>query len=118
MNIINKDINLSQAIGIGATVIIFDYTVPTKSILKVTHFGNYLATVAAWGDITWRILQNGVGLYPYDEIIDQIGMIDDPRVITPFSIPGGDNIQITIHNGSAAIVGAGVALRYDILEGE
>lgn len=117
MNIISKDINLSQSIGIGATVIIFDFTVPTKSTLKVTHFGNYLATIAAWGDITWRILQNGVGLYPYDEILDQIGMIDDPRAISPFSIPGGDNIQITIHNGSAAIVGAGVALRYDIIEG-
>jgi len=118
MNILSKDINLSQEVGIGATITIFEYTVPTRSILKVTHFGNYLATIAAWGDITWRILQNGVGLYPYDEIIDQIGMIDDPRVITPFSIPGGDTIRITITNNSADLVGAGIALRYDIIEGE
>jgi len=115
MNIISKDINLSQEVGIGATITIFEYTVPTKSILKVTHFGNYISTVSDWGDVIWRILQNGVGLYPYDEIIDQIGMVDDPRVINPFSIPGGDSIKITITNNAAAAVGAGIALRYDII---
>jgi len=118
MNILSKDINLSQEVGIGATITIFEYTVPTRSILKMTHFGNYLKTIAAWGEVTWRILQNGVGLYPYEEILDQIGMIDDPRIITPFSIPGGDEIKITITNDHIAAVVAGVALRYDIIEGE
>ena len=116
MSITKRDINISQTIN--ATVqntVLFTYRVPAKSELKVTHFSNYIDVVAEWGDIVWRLTRNGVGIYPYDQILDQIGIASDPREIEPIIIRGGDEFTIYCDNNDVAVnVVCGIALRYEV----
>jgi len=116
MNIVKKDLNTSQAVGIGATVTLWTYRVPTKAQIRLTDFGNYVDTVAAWGDIHWYMKINGIGKYPYNDILDQIGHSARPRAIEPIIIHGGDEIIITVFNDTAGIVQCGIALRYEEIE--
>lgn len=115
MNIINRDINLSQNVIPATPVTLFNFTVPCKAMLKLTHFSNYTDTIAAWSSLMWSIKRNGIGIYPYHALLDQIGLSSDPRMIEPLLIYGGDVITIIALNSYIQTVGMGIALRYEIM---
>ena len=113
--IAEKDENISQSVGIGATATLFTFQVPTKAKMLVTHFGNYIDIVAAWGLVTWRILKNGVGVSPYGAILDQLGRSEEPRPIAPIKFNGGDVLTIPVTNGHGAAVQCGVAIKLEVM---
>jgi len=116
MNIRKKDINVSQTVNAATAATLFTYRVPAKGVIRLTHFSNYLSIVGAWGDVTFSIRRNGVGIFPYDELLDQIGISSRPREIEPIIVNGGDMLSITVDNQHIANVDCGIALRYEEIE--
>lgn len=95
----------------GTTGTIYEEILPTGIHLKITHFMNYVGNAAAWGNITWRLLKNGVPVWPLDNILDQMGEIPDPYEISEdVIIEGGNRVSLIAVNaaGVAYDVGAGI----------
>jgi hypothetical protein len=110
-----KDINISQNVAAAATVEYFNFKVPPRSLLRILKFGNYINVRDAWGSITWRILNNGIGVHPYDVIKDQLGYGAEPREIICPEFQGGDVLSINVTNDYADEVGIGIALQYELI---
>jgi len=113
-----KDENLSAEIAVDATHEIFRFTVPARAKGFITHFGNYIKDFDAWGSITWIFKKNGVPVYRYHEIKDQLGWGAQLRELSPIEICGADVFTIDIHNGYLDVMKCGVAIKYEIHEGE
>jgi len=113
-NVIRKDLNISQEIAIGATVELFSFPVPAKAKMEVTNFANYIDCFDAWGLITWKFKRNGVPLYPYEEIMDQIAFGAPLRELAGIEICGGDVFSIDVTNDHDAVVKVGIALNYEV----
>lgn len=116
---IPKDVNISLALTVlmGWTNF-FNYQVPGKSILRVTAFSNYMGT-ADWGNVEWRITKNGVPCFPYESVLDQIGISTLPRLTEQLVFHGGDELRVDATLLAAAVADPndiGIALRYE--EGE
>ncbi len=115
MNII-KELNLSLAYAAGVTAWAdhWVYQVPSRSQMLLTHFSNYMA-VADWGEVTWRILRNGVPVPPYETILDQVGISTQPRLTEPVLFEGGDYCQIQIMTTAASVLNdIGIAVVYEL----
>ncbi|MBA7496234.1 hypothetical protein ES702_06833 [subsurface metagenome] len=115
MNLISKDINLSQSVPTTSLRTLLSLQVPSRGFMKLTHFGNYMDTVAAWGLVTWMIKRNGIGVYPYHGILDQIGSGIEPRLIEPLIFNGGDLLTIDVYNAYAGTVGIGISVKHEFL---
>lgn len=113
-HITHKDINISPVIASGVTVEAFSFQVPSKAKMIVTNFANYINVFAAWGDIRWVLKRNGVGIFPYNEIEDQIAFGAPLRELAGVEIQGGDVFSIDIINSYTATVKCGIALKYQI----
>lgn len=114
-NTIEYDENISQAVGIGATVTLFTFQVPSRSVLKIMKFANYTDTPAAVGTgLTWHINRNGVGVRPYDNILDIIGQSYQPEKVTIAEFRGGDLLTIVTVNGTAGVVLSGIRILFEL----
>lgn len=111
---IRKDLNLSQEVAIGATVELFSFQVPSGAKMEVTNFANYINVFEAWGLITWKFKRNGIPLYPYGEIKDQIAFGAPLRELSGVEINGGDRFSIDVINDHDAPVEVGIALNYEV----
>ncbi len=85
--------------GAGATVTLYTFTVPSKSKLTITHFANYLDLVTHWGHVTWRVLQNGVPVFP--PILDNLGLSNQPEETKRIEYNGGDVLSVTAADDAA-----------------
>ena len=110
-----KDINISQEVLATTTVEFFNFKVPPRSLLRILKFGNYINIRDAWGSIIWRILNNGVGVHPYDVIKDQLGYGAEPREIICSEFQGGDVLTINVTNNYVDTVAIGIALQYEVI---
>ena len=110
-----RDVNLSQTVVDGTTAVLFQFQVPSKAILVLKKFANYTDIVGAWGTLTWRILKNGIGVYPYDDIEDEIGYSAMPENITNIEFRGGDLCVINAENLSGADLIMGIRLVYELV---
>lgn len=113
-NIVKKDMNKSQEIASGVTVEIFSFQVPSKAKMIVTNFANYINEFDAWGFITWILKRNGIPIYPYNDITDQIAFGAPLRELAGCEIQGGDRFSLDITNGYIDPVKCGIALKYQI----
>lgn len=112
-----KEENISLSVAAGSVAVptavnFFSFEVPPKAIFYITHFSNYMNTLAAWGLVTWSFRRNGVGIYPFDSLKDEYGIAAEPRPIAPIEIIGGDKFEIVIINTFPAGVTVGVGFRY------
>lgn len=115
-NIVLKDLNKSHSIAADATYEIFKFAVPAASKMYVTHFGNYIKEFEAWGSIVWIFKKNGVPIYPYEEIRDQLGWGAMLRELAAVELCGADLFTIDIKNEYLDVVLCGVAIKYEIHE--
>lgn len=113
-SIVKKDINISQQIAAGATVEVFSFQVPATAKMLVKSFANYINDFSAWSFIVWILKRNGVPIYPYHEITDQIAFGAPLRDLAGCEIQGADKFSIDIKNNHVSAVKCGVALKYEI----
>lgn len=120
MNNINKfDENLSMLCGAGATVTLYTYTVPSKSKLILTHFSNYLnLTLTHWGHVTWSLLRNGIGVRPYNAVLDELGLSSLPRETMKVEFNGGDVLTVIATDDNVVaqppLLRVGIAIKFDL----
>jgi hypothetical protein len=91
------------------------YIVPSKCRLRILQIGNYIGTVAAWGDIRWHLNCNGIRVAPYDNILDQIGYAAQRSTIEQLEFGGGSILTVTAHNDNAAAVQVGVSAAWELI---
>lgn len=115
--VVYKDINISQPIPDTETVVLFTLQVPVRSKAVITDFGNYVSVFDSWGNIIWRFRNNGILIFPYHEIRDQLGYSAQLRSLAGVVISGGDVFTIEAENQHGAEVGVGIALKWEIHEG-
>ena len=115
INITPFDETHSANIGIGATVVLYTFTVPTHCVLRVKKFANYTNTPVAVGTgLTWHINRNGIGVFRYDNILDIIGVSYQPEEIQMPLFKGGDVLTVVTVNGTAGIVMSGIRITFDL----
>ncbi|MBA7659362.1 hypothetical protein ES703_67339 [subsurface metagenome] len=112
-----KDINKSAPVAAGITHELFYFRVPAKAKMQVTNFANYINVFEAWGLIKWILKRNGIPIYPYHELTDQIAFGAPLRELAGVEISGGDKFSVDVYNGHEDVVKIGVALKYEIWEG-
>lgn len=113
--VILKDINLSEEVAAGVTAELFSFQVPSSSKMTVKSFANTINVFEAWGLITWTLKRNGIPIYPYHEITDQIAFGAPLRELVDCEIHGADRFSIDGKNEYADTVKIGIALKYEIL---
>lgn len=104
--------NYSQLIPAGSSGDLFVFAVPSPALFKLTHFGNYTETRAAWGMIFWDFIVNGLIYYPGDHIMDQIGYGQHRQNIDGIELPGGSSLIIRASNPTIADCKMGISLDY------
>ena len=117
VDILNYGLNTSQFIASGNTSELWRFVVPSKSKLILTHFGNYINEPDAWGSITWRFKKNGVGVYPYSRIEDQLGYPSSLVSLDQVEAGGGDLFVIEATNDYGDVVKVGIVFKYQICGG-
>jgi len=116
-DIIHDGLHTSQYINSGVTVELWRFQVPPKAKLIITNFANYLDVPDAWGSVTWRFLRNGVGLYPYSNMEDQLGYASQLASLDRVECDGGDLFVVEATNNYGDVVKVGIVLKY-ILRGK
>jgi hypothetical protein len=110
----NRRNNYSADVPLTGEAELVSVQVPQKCRLVVKSFGNYCGTLTAWGAVYWVFLQDGRLIYPYENILDQLGYGPSRQPIEDVIIPGGHRFSIMAVNPTAAIVKMGISLEYDL----
>lgn len=115
--ITEEDENISMLHPRGTTITLFTYRVPNKCKMTLISFSNYLNLPGHWSHVTWSIRRNGIGVYPYDAILDQIGLSPRPSLIKPIFFNGGDELIIIATDDNIIvqppILATGVRIKYE-----
>ncbi len=115
ININSFDETHSFTVNAGITQVIYTITIPSKCILRMKKFANYTDTPAAIGTgLTWSIQRNGIGVRPYELILDIIGQSYQPEVIQMATFKGGDVLSVITVNGTAGAVISGARIVFDL----
>jgi len=114
--IVKKDINKSQEVSASGTAQLFIFQVPARAKMIVTNFANIINEFDAWGVIKWILKRNGVPIYPYHEITDQIAFGAPLRELAGVEISGGDVFSVDVENDYIDPVKIGIALKYQIIQ--
>jgi hypothetical protein len=95
--------------------IIATMTIPSKCRARLLAFGNYIDTVAAWGDIVWTMRCNGIPMAPYNAVLDQIGYAAQRSEVENIEVGGASLITVTADNNHVANVQVGVSLAWELI---
>jgi len=113
-DVVRGGFHTSQNIASGVTVELWRFEVPAKTRLILTDFGNYINETDAWGLITWRFKRNGVAVYPYSNIEDQLGYASQLASLEGVECTGGDLFVIEATNNYGDVVKVGIVLKYQL----
>ena len=91
---------------------LFTITIPAKAIFRGITFGNICGTLLAWGTVYWVFLLDGLPLYPYQTIMDQVGFATSRQNIQGIDITGGHTLVIRAYNPTAGDCRMGISLEY------
>jgi len=112
-----RDLNLSDTLTVaGGWTNLFNTTIPAKETGYLTYFSNYMDT-PDWGNVEWRVTRNGVGVFPYESVFDELGISSRPRKTQPIRFEGGDECRIDarIIAGGVDPNDIGIAIRGELL---
>ena len=110
------DYESSKSVTAGSTETLFTFQVPENNILIFRKFGNDLDIMGAWGSVTFSINKNGIGVYPYENIKDQLGFLAIPKDISQIQLNPFDILTIEVKNNYGSTIKAGIVFQYDLLE--
>lgn len=113
-NIRKRDEANSVLLALSSSTVLFSERIPIKEKMVVTGFANY-GDAGAFGQVTWEIRRNGLGIYPYNAIKDQIGYSAQVEKTQPIYFNGGDILEVVATNASGTTaynVGARIIFEY------
>lgn len=113
-NIRKRDETQSVSLSPSTVYTLFSERIPIKEKMVVTGFANY-GDAAAWGNVQWEIRRNGIAVYPYNNVRDQIGYSAQVEKTEPIYFHGGSLLEIVVTNLSGVStynVGARILFEY------
>jgi hypothetical protein len=105
----------ANVLAATTNTVIATITVPTKCRMRLLSLGNYIGTVAAWSQITWRLLCNGIPQAPYNGFLDQIGYAAQRSDVERLEWGGGSIVTVVADNPTAATVATGISMGYELI---
>lgn len=105
------DVITSKSVLAGETKLLWDFKVPQNAVVKITNMGNTIDEPEAWGYVYWTLKRNGVGVHPYDKLIDQIGYGALLKEISIDDFQGGDLIEVYATNNYIDTLDVGLLLK-------
>lgn len=105
----------SNTVPAASTVTLVSIKFSNNEGFALTHFANYVAASAAWGNLKWRVLRNGIPQQPIDNQMDQRGdQITPQQILEEIFFNPCDLMEITVENTDAANAWvAGVLMKGD-----
>ena len=116
-----KDITTSMTLAkiqdSGEPTIVYEYQVPAQSKAYLKKFGQIISDFTAVGSVIWRILKNGIPVYPYENILEIIGTAQQPIEIENIEFQGGDTLAVLIENwyNNTPTLGLGVRIIFEVI---
>jgi hypothetical protein len=89
--------------AIGTTATVIQFTVPQARngtivrLANATTNGNF---IDGGGALVWMILQNGVPIENFENIVNQLGLVQAPSEVSSIEVRAQDLIQLTVTNVS------------------
>jgi hypothetical protein len=105
----------SATIPAASTVTLVSIKISNNEGFALTHFANYVGATLAWGNLTWKVLVNGIPQAPIDNQKDQRGDQITPQQVYEEIICGPCDLLEIICTNSDAVNGyvAGVLMKGD-----
>jgi len=96
----------------GSTTEIFSYKLRSTLALKIKALGNYVGSVAAWGNLTWQLCCNDIPIEPFTAQKSQIGQAGIPQEVTmDFIFPPASLLSVKLINSSGVDYVGGIVLK-------
>jgi len=91
----------------GSIILLWDYWIPAREVMRFKKFGNEISVAANWGLLRWDFLVNGAVLPGFANLRNQMGFGAAPAPIEEREVPGGSYFEIraTQETGVACRVG-------------
>lgn len=88
----------------GATgVAVVSFTVPQARNGVIVRIGNTTTNGSftdGSGQLIWMLLQNGVPIENFENIVNQLGSVTQPSEVSSIQVRAGDLIQLSVQNVS------------------
>ena len=107
--------SVALAAPAGTQVNIITVVVPPKTKMRLLSFGNYLSVVGNWGLVQWDFLKDGIPLYPYTNILDQIGYAAQRSFVENLIIEGGHIFVIRGQQNTGVACNIGISIEYEFV---
>lgn len=96
----------SASIANGGTTDLITEIAPSNMIMKLTHFGTYVAQLAAWGNLVWNVMDGNIKQYPFNDQRDQLGLQNDPLPLSEsIDLYPGHTLVVRCNNDGAVAPG-------------
>ena len=107
-------IDQSASISSGGNSDLYTFVVPAGCYAELVSFGNDIDTPAAWGQVYWRFLRDGLPLTQegLDAIYDQMGYAAQRQRIYPAKFMGGSKMTVRAYNNYSGSVEMLVSLLF------
>jgi len=102
-NVIRRDERQASATILRSTTsTLISIKISNNERFAITDFANYVAASAAWGNLIWKVLKNGIPQAPIDNQKDQRGdQITPQRIIEEITFNPCDLLEVTVENTDA-----------------
>jgi len=103
-NVVRRDERQASAsVPAASTITLISIKISNNEHFSLTHFSNYVAASAAWGNLIWRVLRNGIPQAPIDDQRDQRGdQITPQQILEEILLNPCDLLEITAENTDPA----------------
>ena len=101
----------------GGIILLWNYTVPARQIMRFKKFGNELSVPGNWGLLRWDFLVNGSVLPGFANLRNQMGFGAAPAPIEEREISGGSYLEIRATQETGVACRVGIAFVFE-LEGQ
>jgi len=98
----------------GSIILLWDYWVPSRMLMRLKAFGNELSVAANWGLLRWDFLVNGSVLPGFANLRDQMGFGANRQPVENREISGGSYLEIRATQETGAACRVGISLLFEL----
>ena len=102
----------------GSIILLWDYWVPGRMVMRFKEFGNELSVPGNWGLLRWDFLVNGSVLPGFANLRKQMGFGANRQPCENREIPGGSYLEIRATQETGAACRVGISFMFELEDQE